>query len=132
MVLAATQDTTYRPSLCGALPAPPVQDTIDRAVLAWMRESRTPAASIAILRGGRGRGRAVTERVYGWADLGTCVPATPDTRFGVGSIAKQVTALGALVLVAQGKLGLDDPVSRWLPESGAAWPGVKLRHLLTH
>jgi len=51
MVLAATQDTTYGPSLCGALPAPAVQDTIDRAVLAWMRESRTPAASIAILRG---------------------------------------------------------------------------------
>ena len=128
MVLAATQDTTYGPSRCGALSAPAVQDTIDRAVLAWMRESRTPAASIAIVR----RGRNVTERVYGWADLGTCVPATRDMRFGVGSISKQVTALGALVLVGQGKLGLDDPISPWLPESGAAWRGVTVRHLLTH
>lgn len=128
MAIAAQQDTTYGPSRCGALPAPAVQDTIDRSVIAWMRESRTPAASIAIVR----RGRPTLERAYGWADLATCVPATTETRFGVGSISKQVTALGALVLMAQGKLALDDPISRWLPESGVAWQGVTVRHILTH
>ena len=128
MAFAAPQDTTFGASRCGALPAPAVRDTIDEAVLAWMRRSRTPAASIAIVR----RGRTGVERAYGWADLGTCVPATPDMRFGIGSITKQVTALGALILVAQGKLGLEDPIARWLPESGVAWQGVAVRHLLTH
>jgi len=128
VVLAVPQDTTYGPSRCGPPPAPQAADTIDAAVLAWMRESRTPAASIAVVRGGR----TVTERAYGWADLGTCVRATPDMRFGIGSITKQITALGVLVLVGQGKLALDDSISRWLPESGAAWRGITVRHLLTH
>lgn len=93
-----------------------------------MRRSRTPAASIAIVR----RGHAVTERAYGWADLVNCVPATPEFRFGIGSISKQITALGALVLVQEGKLALEDPISRWLPESGETWRGITVRHLLTH
>jgi len=126
--LAAAQDTTLAPSRCGAPPPSLTRDTIDAAVLTWMRESRTPAASIAIVRGGR----IVTERAYGWADLGTCVRATGDMRFGIGSITKQITALGVLVLVAQGKLALDDSISRWLPESGTAWRGITVRHLLTH
>lgn len=126
--LAAVQDTTLAPSRCGALPSPLARDTIDRAVLAWMRQSRTPAASIAIVR----RGRAVIERTYGWADLSTCAPATPAIRFGLGSITKQMTALGTLILVEQGKLALDDPISRWLRESGTAWQGISVRHLLTH
>jgi len=128
MALAASQDTTFASSRCGAPPAPAVRDSIDEAVLTWMRESRTPAASIAIVR----RGHAVAERAYGWADLVACVPATLDSRFGVGSITKQVTALGALILVEQGKLRLDDLVARWLPESGTRWQGVSVRHLLTH
>jgi D-alanyl-D-alanine carboxypeptidase len=110
--LAAVQDTALAPSRCGALPQPQSPDTIDAAVLAWMRHSRTPAASIAIVRGGR----TVTERAYGWADLATCVRATPEMRFGIGSITKQITALGVLVLVSQGELALDDSISRWLPE----------------
>src|SRR5262245_12677036 len=124
--LLLVQDTTDGASRCGALP--PARDTIDAAVLTWMRQSRTPAAAIAVVRAGR----VVTERAYGWADLGSCVPATPDTRFGIGSITKQITAVGALILVQQGKLALDDPISRWLPESGTAWQGITLRHLLTH
>src|SRR5690349_12767354 len=128
LVLAAPQDTTYGTSRCGAPPQPQAPDTIDGAVLAWMRQSRTPATSIAIVHAGQN----LTERAYGWADLGTCVRATPEMRFGIGSITKQITALGVLVLVGQGRLALNDSISRWLPESGAAWRGITARHLLTH
>jgi CubicO group peptidase (beta-lactamase class C family) len=124
---ASSPDTTYTPSRCGVAPTPPAADTIDRAVLAWMRRSRTPAASIAIVRRGH-----VTERTYGWADLVNCVPATSEMCFGIGSISKQITAIGALVLVQEGKLALEDPISRWLPESGESWRGITVRHLLTH
>ena len=122
----APRDTT--PTLCGAAPAPAAPDPMDRAVLSWLRSSQTPAAEIAIVQ----HGRITTERVYGWADLGACVPARADMRFGIGSISKQITALGVLVLVSQGKLSLDDSISRWLPESGTTWRGITVRHLLTH
>jgi CubicO group peptidase (beta-lactamase class C family) len=124
----AATDTTLAPSRCGQLPSPISPDTIDRTVLAWMRRSRTPAASIAIAR----RGHSVMERAYGWADLVNCVPATPDMRFGIGSISKQITALGVLVLVQQGKLALDDTISTWFAEAGDVWRGITVRHLLTH
>ena len=125
--LLVAQDTTFGSSRCGSLPGPTTRDTIDNTVLAWMRQSRTPATQVAIV-----RGHAVTERVYGWADLATCTPASAETRFGIGSITKQMTALGTLILVEQGKLSLDDSISRWLPESGVAWRGITVRHVLTH
>jgi CubicO group peptidase (beta-lactamase class C family) len=74
----------------------------------------------------------IKEQAYGWADLANCLPATPNMRFGIGSISKQITAFGVLILVQHGKLSLDDPISRFFPESGAAWKGITVRHLLTH
>ena len=124
----ADADTTYAPSRCGAPPSPASMDAIDRATLEWMRRSRTPAASIAVVR----RGHDVITRTYGWADLVNCTRATPEMRFGIGSISKQMTALAVLVLVQQGKLSLDDPIARWFPESGDRWRGILVRHLLTH
>ena len=124
----ADVDTTYAPSRCGAAPLPSAMDAIDRATVEWMRQSRTPAASILVVQ----RGHAATERTYGWADLVNCVRATPEMRFGIGSISKQMTALAVLELVQQGKLSLDDPIARWLPESGDRWRGILVRHLLTH
>jgi CubicO group peptidase (beta-lactamase class C family) len=125
---APAVDSSYAPSLCGPPPPPGAPDTIDRAVLAWMQRSRTPAAAIAIVRSGH----PTMERAYGWADLANCLPASPANRFGIGSISKQITALGILLLVQQGKLALDDPISPWFPEAGTAWPGITVRHLLNH
>ena len=88
---------------------------IDRAVSAWMVQSRTPGASLAIVR----HGQVIKAAAYGWADLANCLPATTSMRFGIGLISKQITAFRALILVQRGKLSLDDPVSRFFPESGA-------------
>ncbi|MEP6820547.1 MAG: serine hydrolase domain-containing protein [bacterium] len=121
-------DSTYAPSRCGAPASPAAADSIDRAVLAWMARSRIPAASLAVVR----RGRVVKEQAYGWADLVNCLPATPGMHFGIGSISKQITAMGVLVLVQRGKLSLEDPISLFFPESGTAWKGITVRHLLTH
>jgi CubicO group peptidase (beta-lactamase class C family) len=118
----------YAPSRCGSPVTPTPSDAIDRAVVAWMLRSRTPGASLAIVR----HGQVIKEQAYGWADLTNCLPATLSMRFGIGSISKQITAFGTLILVQRGKLLLDDPVSRFFPESGAAWKGITVRHLLTH
>ena len=121
-------ESTYAPSRCGAPGSPTGADSIDRVVLAWMVRSRTPGVSLAIVR----HGHVVKEQAYGWGDLANCLPATLSMRFGIGSISKQITAFGTLVLVQQAKLSLDDPISRFFPESGAAWKGITVRHLLTH
>jgi CubicO group peptidase (beta-lactamase class C family) len=53
-------------------------------------------------------------------------------RYAIGSISKQFTAVAALLLQQDGKLKLDDPVVKFLPELSASAHGVTLRHLLHH
>jgi len=60
------------------------------------------------------------------------VPAKPETVFEIGSVTKQFTAAGILLLAQEGKLSLDDKISRHLKETPAAWANVTIRHLLTH
>jgi CubicO group peptidase (beta-lactamase class C family) len=57
----------------------------------------------------------------------------PDTIFLLASISKPMTAAGLMLLVQEGRLGLDDPVAKHLPEfAGADRAKVTVRHLLTH
>jgi CubicO group peptidase (beta-lactamase class C family) len=59
-------------------------------------------------------------------------PATDSTVYEVGSISKQFTAAAIVLLSEEGRLSLDDAITRYLPEGSATWPGVTIRHLLTH
>lgn len=77
-------------------------------------------------------GKPVFERSYGLANREWEIPAAADTRFRVGSITKQFTAVAILQLAEAGKLNLDDPVARHYADAPAAWADVTLRHLLTH
>ena len=97
--------SAYAPSRCANAVTPTRFDAIDRAVVAWMLRSRTPGVSLAIVR----HGQVIKEQTYGWADLSSCLLATPSTRFGIGSISKQITAVGTLILVQRGKLSLNHP-----------------------
>ena len=69
---------------------------------------------------------------YGFANRELNVPNTPATRFRLGSITKQFTALCILHLQDQGKLNIDDPVSRFVPDCPTNWSGITIRHLLSH
>ncbi|MGN7127186.1 serine hydrolase [Methylorubrum thiocyanatum] len=77
-------------------------------------------------------GRPVFRRAYGLADREWEVPNTPQTHFRIGSLTKAFTAAAVLKLAEAGRLGLDDPVRRWVPSVPEAWAGVSLRHLLQH
>jgi D-alanyl-D-alanine carboxypeptidase len=79
-------------------------------------------------------GKPVFEQAYGMADREDHVPNTLKTRFRIGSMNKVFTAVATLQLVAAGKLGLDDPLGKYLtdyPNKEAA-SKVTIRHLLTH
>ena len=90
-----------------------------------------PGASLAIWSQNK-----LEETASGVVNLNTTVPATPDTLFQIGSITKLYVAAMCLQLVEEGKLTLDDPVRRWLPDFRLADEDVAarltLRHLLTH
>jgi CubicO group peptidase (beta-lactamase class C family) len=74
----------------------------------------------------------VLEKGYGMADLEHDIPNTADTIFETGSIAKQFTAAAVLLLVADGKLSLDDPVRKYIPELPDYGTPLTIRHMLTH
>ncbi|WP_279505974.1 non-ribosomal peptide synthetase [Actinomadura sp. KC06] len=114
-----------RPRRAAAEPVP--------GLLATMRDEHVPGVSIAILRDGE----PAELHAHGVLAAGGTDPVTPDTLFQAGSISKHVTALGALTLVEQGRLDLDEDVNSYLTswrvpgaEDGAAPPVITVRHLL--
>ncbi|HET7035955.1 MAG TPA: serine hydrolase domain-containing protein [Thermomicrobiaceae bacterium] len=81
-------------------------------------------------------GREVLAEGFGVRELGRPEAVTPDTVFGVASVTKSFTALAVMQLFEAGKLALDDPVTRYLPEfrlrAAAHGRAITLHHFLTH
>ena len=100
---------------------------IDSAVQTFIDGGYGPGVSIAVMRAGK----VMFVKAYGMANLETETRVTPDTVFRAGSITKQFTAACIMRLVQEGRLSLDDPVSKYLPELAPAGP-VTVRMLLTH
>jgi len=72
------------------------------------------------------------EAAYGLADVEKRTPLTTKHLFHIGSVGKQFTALGILMLVEQGRLNLDEPIGASLPELVRFGPRLTIRHLLNH
>ncbi len=77
-------------------------------------------------------GKVLLKKGYGMANVELDVPNAPNTKFRLGSITKQFTATAILQLAATGKLSVDDHVSKYVPDSPAAWKDITIHHLLTH
>src|SRR5947208_9400112 len=69
---------------------------------------------------------------YGSANLEWDVPNAPNTKFRLGSVTKRFTAASILLLEERGKLSVNDPVKKYLPDAPAAWDKITIFHLLTH
>jgi CubicO group peptidase (beta-lactamase class C family) len=76
------------------------------------------------------RGKIIYEKSFGYANAENRTPFTENTIFLTGSVAKTFTAVALLKLKERGKLNLDDPVTKYLPE--LSYKNVTLRHLLAH
>ncbi|MGO9602610.1 MAG: serine hydrolase domain-containing protein [Candidatus Binataceae bacterium] len=88
----------------------------------------SPGCAVAVMKDGR----IVFEHGYGMADLDHNVPITTATVFNVGSIAKQFTGAAILMLAQDGKLSLDDPIRKYLPELPDFGVPITLREMLAH
>jgi len=94
---------------------------------AVLTSTGVPSASVAVVR----HGRLAYAKAYGDAQLEPQIAARTDMRYSIGSISKQFTASCILLLQQEGKLSLDDKVSRWLPDLTDA-DKVTLREILSH
>ncbi|MDM5178930.1 serine hydrolase [Massilia sp. DJPM01] len=103
-------------------------DPLDDAIAAEMKRSHVPGIGIAVVR----NGKIIKEMGYGEADVENGVRVTPRTVFQSGSVGKTFTAALVMLLAEDGKLSLDDPVSRHLAGTPPAWEAITIRHLLTH
>jgi D-alanyl-D-alanine carboxypeptidase len=103
-------------------------DAVDDLVRSRMQERNIPGAAIAVIRGGK----VIKKKTYGSASVEFDVPVTDDTVFEIGSVSKQMTAAGIMLLVEDGKVRLDERISAYLPNTPEAWKDVTVRHLLTH
>lgn len=103
-------------------------DEIDVAARRFRARNRIPGVALAVVRDGQ----VIKSSAYGFANLELKAAATPETVFELGSITKQFTATGIMMLAEEGKLRLDDKIRDRLPNLPEAWSGVTLRHLLTH
>lgn len=101
---------------------------VDSAVESQQKAQKVPGVSLAVCRGGK----IVKAKGYGLANLELEVPVTPETIFQTGSVGKQFTSMAILMLFEEGKLGLDDKITKYIPESPPAWKDVTVRELLTH
>lgn len=78
------------------------------------------------------KGEIVFEKAFGLAEIEHNVPNTPQTIFESGSVAKQFTAAALVLLQQDGKLSLDDPVRKYIPELPDYGSPLTIRHMLNH
>jgi D-alanyl-D-alanine carboxypeptidase len=103
------------------------REKIEAEAQRLIAEQHTPGVAVAIM----SEGQIVYAKGFGFANLETGTPVSPDSVFVIGSNTKQFTAVAIMLLAEQGKLRLDDPLSKYFPDFPRG-NEVTLRHLLTH
>ena len=96
--------------------SPQLRTKVDDIAKQVLKTTGVPSASVAIVQDGK----IAYVQAYGAAKLDPHTPATPEMRYSIGSISKQFTAAAILLLAEEGKLSLDDPVSKYVPGLTAA------------
>jgi CubicO group peptidase (beta-lactamase class C family) len=127
--LGSAQDASAQRGGRGVAPNGP--ETIEAAadrIFAAYNSTHTPGCAVGVDR----NGATILARGYGMADLEAGMPITASTIFESGSVAKQFTATATLLLMKDGKINMDDPVRKFVPELPEYPRPVLMRHLLSH
>jgi CubicO group peptidase (beta-lactamase class C family) len=117
-------------AFCAVLPAraqtAPGAAQVDKIFARWTNDS--PGCVVGVAE----NGKPLLTRAYGMADLEHGVRNTADTIFEAGSVSKQFTAAAVALLARDGKLSLDDPVRKYIPELPDYGVPLTIRHMLEH
>lgn len=129
--------------LCGALilcaatspaqaPVPPLDASrlaaIDDFVHHEMAGQRIPGLELGIY----SRGRILLAQGYGLANFELKVPVKPETVMQSGSVGKQFVSAAVMMLVEEGKISLDDSITKYFPDAPATWKPILIKNLLSH
>jgi CubicO group peptidase (beta-lactamase class C family) len=102
--------------------------TVESYVKGEMDRQHVPGLAVMVARDGK----ILRAQGFGFSNLEHGVAVKPETIFQSGSVGKQFTATAIMMLVEEGKIDLDDSITKYFPEAPASWKPVTVRHLLSH
>jgi CubicO group peptidase (beta-lactamase class C family) len=105
-----------------------VSKGVSKYVRSEMQRQNIPGVALLVSRGGK----IVQAEGFGLANVELQVPVKPETVFQSGSVGKQFTATAVMMLVEEGKVGLDDPLTKYFADAPVTWKEVTVRELLSH
>ncbi len=108
--------------------SPELSNAVSKYVKSEMQRQHIPGLALLVSRGGK----IVQAEGFGLANVELQVPVKPETIFQSGSVGKQFTATAVMMLVEEGKISLDDPLTKYFQDAPAAWKEVTVRELLSH
>jgi CubicO group peptidase (beta-lactamase class C family) len=102
--------------------------SIDSFIAAQMSEQKIPGLAVGMYN----RGRILLAKGYGLANVELDVPVKPETVFQTGSVGKQFVSAAIMMLVEEGKVSLDDSITKYFPDAPATWKPILIKNLLSH
>ena len=100
---------------------------IDSLFNSWT-ETNHPGGAVGIMQ----NGEVIYSKAFGLASLEYQIPNTPETSFNIGSVSKQFTAMGIVLLHEKGLLSIDDDIRKYLPDMPDFGHTITIRHMLHH
>ncbi len=108
--------------------SPATTTAVTEYVKAEMQRQHIPGLSLLVAKAGK----IIRAEGFGMANVELQVPVKPETIFQSGSVGKQFTATAVMMLVEEGKVGLDDPLTKYFADAPPTWKDVTVRELLSH
>jgi len=134
-LVVAVSILSVRGTLAQSLVATPLEpfdsqqlQSIDSFVAKEMTRQRIPGLAVGIY----SRGRILLAKGYGEANVELAVPVKAETIFQSGSVGKQFVSAAIMMLVEEGKLSLDDSITKYFPDAPASWKPILIKNLLSH
>ena len=103
-------------------------DTVDDYMRAQILERHIPGVSIGVVR----NGKLVKAAGYGYANVECKSTATADSLYVIASMTKAFTAAAIWILADEGKLSIQDPITKYIDDAPVAWKEISVRQLLRH
>lgn len=104
------------------------QRSIDSFVIGELARQRIPGLALGVY----SRGRILLAKGYGLSSVELNAPVKPETVFQSGSVGKQFVSAAIMMLVEEGKLSLDDSITKFFPDAPEAWKPILIKNLLSH
>ncbi|MGA8429084.1 MAG: serine hydrolase domain-containing protein [Candidatus Sulfotelmatobacter sp.] len=128
-VIVASATASFAQSPTPAAPLDPRRaESIDSFITTEMARQRIPGLAVGIY----SRGKILLAKGYGQANVELGVPVKPETIFQSGSVGKQFVSAAIMMLVEEGKVSLDDSVTKYFSDAPATWKPILIKNLLSH